>query len=220
VPWSTADEGPHATSEVEEWTFSFWAADGTLGATVLLRLLPSERRCWYWSALARRDAPFLHLADWDVPLPRPGAGLTIRSAGLWADHVCEAPFQQWTVANEAYAVALDDPDDALGRAYGVATPIALDVEWYATGPPSAVAGGYEQRGEVHGTIELEDGRLELDGLPGHRSHRWGDDLAPPTAEPALAHLGLRAPARLPDGSVADLVLTADGWRSRVPRSPA
>jgi hypothetical protein len=218
VHWPPADEGSHPTSAAEEWTFSFWAADGALGVIVLLRLLPETRRCWYWSALARRDAPLLHLVDWEVPLPRIGAGLAVRSAGLWADHVCEAPFQQWTVSNEAYAVALDDPDDALGRAYGVATPIALDVEWYATEPPSAVAGGYEQRGEVHGTIELGDGRLELDGLPGHRSHRWGDDLGPPAGDAVVAHLGLRAPARLPDGDVVDLVLTADGWRPRVPRS--
>ena len=55
-------------------------------------------------------------------------------------------------------------------------------------------------------IELGDGPLELDGLPAHRSHRWGDDLTMPSAAPAVAHLGLRAPARLPDGSVADLVL--------------
>ena len=151
------------------------------------------RRCWYWSALSRPGAPLLHLVDWEVPLPRPGAGLTVRSAGLWADHVCEAPFQQWTVANEAYAVALDDPEDALGRAYGVATPIALDVEWYAAGPASAVPGGYEQRGEVHGVVELGDGPLELDGLPAHRTHRWGDDLTMPSAAPAVAHLGLRAP---------------------------
>ena len=220
MKWSAADEGPHATNAVEEWTFTFWAGDGALGAIVLLRLLPVARRCWYWSALTRRDAPLLHLVDWDVPLPRPGAGLAVRSAGLWADHICESPFQQWTVANEAYAVALDDPEDALGRAYGVATPIALDVEWYAAGPASAVPGGYEQRGEVHGVIELGDGPLELDGLPGHRTHRWGDDLTMPSAAPAVAHLGLRAPARLPDGSVADLVLTADGWRARVPRSTA
>jgi hypothetical protein len=218
VNWSAADEGPHPTSSAEEWTFSFWAVDGALGVIVLLRLLPVARRSWYWSALVRRDAPLLHLTDWEAPLPRSGAGLAVRSSGLWADHICEAPFQQWTVANEAYAVALDDPDDALGRAYGVTAPIALDVEWYAAGPPSAVADGYEQQGEVHGTIELADGRLELDGLPAHRSHRWGDDLPVPPAEPVVAHLGLRAPARLPDGSVVDLVLTADGWRSRVPRS--
>ena len=121
----------------------------------------------------------------------------MRSSGLWADHICEAPFQQWTVANEAYAVALDDPDGALGRAYGVTAPIALDVEWYATGPPSALVDGYEQQGEVHGTIELGEGGLELDGLPAHRSHRWGDDLAVPPAEPAVAHLGRGLPPACP-----------------------
>ena len=44
--------------------------------------------------------------------------LLVKAHGLWAEHMCDAPMEQWTVANETYAAALDDPDDALGRAYG------------------------------------------------------------------------------------------------------
>ena len=80
--------------------------------------------------LARTGEPLLHVTDWEVPLP--AAGLALRSHGLWADHICEAPFEQWTVANETYAVALDDPADALDRAYGTAAALAFDVEWYAS----------------------------------------------------------------------------------------
>ena len=128
---------PHGAA-VEEWTFSFWTADGSAGGIVLLRLLPPARRCWYWAALARAGEP--------AP-PRGGLGGAVatgraRACGptaLWADHICEAPFEQWTVANETYAVALDDPADALGRAYGTAAPLAFDLEWYATGPPTPIA---------------------------------------------------------------------------------
>ena len=56
----------------------------------------------------------------------------VKAPGLWAEHTFDAPMQQWTVANETYATALDDPDDALGRAYGVPTAVAFDLEWYAT----------------------------------------------------------------------------------------
>ena len=216
-PWAAADELRHADAGAEEWTFSFWTADGSAGGLVLLRLLPAARTCWYWAALVRAGQPLLHVNDWEAPLPR--VGLAVRSEGLWADHVCEAPYEQWTVANETYAVALDDPADALGRAFGISAPMAFDLEWYAASAPTAVGDGYEQQGEVHGVVELGGGALELQAAPAHRTHRWADALAPWSPEPAMAHLGLRAVARVPDGTVVDLVLTADGWRSRVPRSP-
>jgi hypothetical protein len=200
---------------VEEWTFSFWTADGSAGGIVLLRLLPADRSAWYWSALARAGEPLLHVADWDVHAPK--TGLAIRSHALWADHICEAPFEQWTVANEAYAVALEDPEDALHRAYGSAAPIALDLEWYAGSRASRIEGGYEQEGEVHGQAELASGRLELDAAPARRTHRWAEALGPLPAEAAIAHLGPRAPVAFPDGSALDLVLTPDGWRRRVPK---
>jgi len=55
--------------------------------------------------------------------------LLVKGDGLWAEHTCDAPMEQWTVTNETYATALDDPDDALGRAYGEPTAVAFDIEW-------------------------------------------------------------------------------------------
>ena len=50
-PWAAADELRHADAGgAEEWTFSFWTADGSAGGLVLLRLLPAARTCWYWAA--------------------------------------------------------------------------------------------------------------------------------------------------------------------------
>jgi hypothetical protein len=215
APWSAADELRHSGAGAEEWTFSFWTLDGSAGGIVLLRLLPHDGVAWYWSALARSGELLLHVADWEVRAPK--AGLAIRSHGLWADHVCEAPFEQWTIGNEAYAVALDDPEDALRRAYGQAAPIALDLEWYSIAAAGSVEDGYEQRGEVHGVVELSSGRFELEAAAAWRTHRWAAALGPMPTEPAVAHLGPRAPVGFPDGSVLDLVLTPDGWRRRVPR---
>jgi len=225
---SAADEGRHPDAALEEWTFCFWTDDGSAGGLVFLRQVRAVRRTWYWSALVRAGEPLLHVSDWEAPLPAAGIGL--RSNALWADNICEAPFEQWTVANEAYAVALDDPADALDRAFGTSTPIAFDLEWYAAGPavdlvddvaadrsanPSGqFAAGYRQEGRVHGVVELAGGPLVLDDVPAHRTHRWGTTLAAPAFAPAVAHLGLRAPVRLPDGTELDLVLTPDGWRQR------
>jgi hypothetical protein len=208
------DELRHTAAPEEEWVFTAWAAQPAVGVISGYRIVGGSG--WYWAALARAGEPLLHVADWHVPLR--SDPLLVKGDGLWAEHTCDAPMEQWTVANETYAVALDDPADALGRGYGIPAAVAFDLEWYATTAPERLADGYRQPGEVHGVIELAHGRLDLAGAPADRAHRWADVLAPPVVEPGLAHVGLRAPAQLPDGALVDLVLTTDGWRARVPRS--
>jgi len=193
--------------------FEAWSPGATVGLITTLTLLHNQSRAWYWAALVRKGQPLLHLAVLDAGLPV--HGLMLRTTGLWAEHICEAPFEQWTVANEAHAVALDEPDDAAGRAYGVPAPMALDLEWYAAGPAIARTSGYEQHGEVHGVIELAGGHLDLVG-PSRRRHVWGDTWpSGPLAEPAsMRPDGLRAPVALdgPRGKwVLDRVLTSSGW---------
>jgi hypothetical protein len=200
---------PHPGVAVEEWVFTCWASDGSVGVVVGHRLL--GRRAWYWAAMARSGEPLLHVTEWEVPV-RPDP-LLVKAHGLWAEHVCDAPMEQWTVTNETYASALDDPAEALGRAYGTPTAISLDLEWYAIGAPRLRRDGYEQEGVVHGTVELAAGPLLLAEATGRRWHRWGDELTALELPDAYAHTGLRAPFAFPDGTRADWVLTPDGWRS-------
>jgi hypothetical protein len=205
------DERRHPDAPVEEWVFTCWSPDATVGIVSGYRIVGPSRG-WYWAALARAGKPLLHVAEWDVPLR--SDPLLVKAAGLWAEHICDDPLRQWTVGNETYAAALDDPDEGLGRAYGAPTAIAFDLEWYATAAPEPVASGYEQAGEVHGVVEFAaEPALHLDGVPAWRAHRWGLGLAPVRLPAALAHVGLRAGFAFPDGTVADWVLTAEGWRS-------
>lgn len=191
--------------------FEAWTPPADVGLVTALVLLPNQGRAWYWAMLVRAGHPLLHLAVLDAALPV--SGLMVRTTGLWADHICEAPFEQWTVANEAHVVALDDPDDATGRAYGVPEPLAFDVEWYAAGPAELGPNGYGQAGEVHGVVELAGSHLDLVG-PARRRHGWGGSwpVAPSVQRPRPP--GLRAPVALdgPGGPwVLDRVLTATGW---------
>jgi hypothetical protein len=146
-----ADEGRHPSGSgrwwQESWWFDVFAPDGSFGACTWLTLLPNQRRAWYWCALVRDGEPLLHAADLEVPWPN--TGLTVRSTSLWAEHLCEAPFAQWTVANETYAVALDDADEALDRLRPSGAHRG-DFEWYAVGEAAPTDNGYVQRGEVHG----------------------------------------------------------------------
>jgi hypothetical protein len=207
-----ADERRHVAAAQEEWVFTAWAAQPAVGVISGYRIVGAAG--WYWAALARAGEPLLHVADWHVPLR--SNPLLVKGDGLWAEHTCDAPMEQWTVANETYAAALDDPDDALGRAYGVPTALSWDLEWYATSQPTPIgAAGYEQAGVVHGEVEIGGARpLHLSETPAHRWHRWGARLEPVAIPEAFAHTGLRAPFAFPDGTVTDWVLTPDGWRHR------
>lgn len=215
--FSPVDEQRHLDAAVEEWWFSAWATDGAFGLLSWWRLVGDVG--WYWSALARRGEPLLHMTEWSVP--RRADPMIAKAPEMWAEIECVAAFDQWTVGNEMYAVALDDPNDALGRAHGHVTPVAMDLEWYAIAPAeplepaaSGAGRGYRQRGVLHGVVELPVDAMAITEVAADRWHRWGASLVDVPLAAATAHLGLRAPVRLPDGTTIDLVLTADGWRRR------
>lgn len=206
------DERPHPDCLIDEWVFATWTPDGSLGVLSGHRLLGAVS--WYWAAIVERGQPLHHLAEWEVVV-RQADPFIVKAPEMWAEHQLDAPMEQWSLGNEAYFVALDDPDAALDRAYGDPTPLACDLEWYATESASAIDGGYEQVGVVHGSIErLYRPNVELVEAPAHRWRRWGHELgaldlplAPAGAEP------LRAPFRFPDGAVVDWHLTPGGWRA-------
>jgi hypothetical protein len=219
-------DGRHHAAPVEEWVFAAWSADGRLGVISGHRLV--GRVAWYWASLVREGTRLYHVTDFHVPVR--ADPFVVKGEALWAEHHCDAEMEQWSIGNETYASGLDDADEALGRAYGDPTPIAFDLEWYATAPPTriepagdrvAVDAGYEQAGVVHGVIEiLGEPRLELVEVPGHRWHRWTTSTVGfgPLALPEVAaHTGVRSPFVFPDGSVSDLVLTPRGWGRRASR---
>jgi hypothetical protein len=213
MSWSPTDERPHADAAVDEWVFAAWAEDGTAGFISGHRLM--GRLAWYWSAVVELGRPLLHLTEWEVTVR--SDPFVVKAPEMWAEHHCVSPMRQWSVGNEAHAAALDDVEEAFDRGYGVPTPMASDVEWYAIGGSTAIDDGYEQVGVVHGEIELLDRpNIEFVESPAHRWRRWTDagELGHLVLDPVVAHTGLRAPFAFPDGVDIDWVLTSGGWRSR------
>ena len=211
-------DGRHTGAPIEEWVFAAWTPDARLGLISGHRIV--GRTAWYWAALARSGRPLLHVTDFDVPVR--SDPFIVKGEALWAEHHCDGEMQQWSIGNETYASAIDDPDEALGRGLGDPTPIAFDLEWYATGDATGIgpsASGYEQDGVVHGAIDIQgEPRLELVEVPAHRWHRWATvGLGPLELPEVIAHTGVRAPFAFPDDTVSDLVLTAGGWARRAPR---
>ena len=193
--------------------FATWTPDGSIGLVSGHRLLGAV--AWYWSAVVELGFPVLHLTEWEVKVR--SDPFIVKAPEMWAEHHCVSAMRQWSVGNEAHAAAIDEPDEALGRAYGIPTPMATDVEWYAIGGATPIEDGFEQIGVAHGEVELLDRpNIEFVEAPAHRWRRWtaADRLEPIRFEPVVAHTGLRAPFAFPDGTTSDLVLTPDGWRSR------
>lgn len=211
--WSPTDELPHDGATIDEWVFAAWSDDGSVGVVSGHRLLGAV--AWYWAAVVEDGQPLLHLAEWEVRVR--ADPFVVKAPEMWAEHHCVSPMRQWSIGNEAHAAALDDASEALGRGYGVPTPMASDLEWYAIGGATEIADGFEQIGVVHGEIELL-GRpnIEFVEAPAHRWRRWTDDatLDPIWLSTVVAHTGLRAPFAFPDGAISDWVLSSAGWRTR------
>jgi hypothetical protein len=179
-PLTGADEHAHppgADPDWEEsWSFDFVSADGRVGGYARLGLRPHEGRAWWWSAVVGTDLPFVLVREHEVDLPRPGT-FEIRAPGLWAEPVCETPFEHWGLGLEAFGVALDDPLDAYGDERGEPVPLGLDLEWEPYAAPAVwarVAGRtrYGQAGAVHGEVLVGRGRFPVAGA-GTTEHAWG-----------------------------------------------
>jgi hypothetical protein len=177
------DERPHRPTADrwwgESWTFAFATTGGDrgeLGGFVRLGLLPNQGTCWYWAWVVGPGRPPVAVVDDEVPLPR-SPSLELRSTGLWADHIVEEPFEHVSVGAEAFALELDDPEEAYGIPLGIPTPFGLDLGWETEGPRAPITGpdgieGYSLPCRVVGVVLVGDERIELDGF-GHRQHAWG-----------------------------------------------
>ena len=203
-------ERAHPDANCEEWTFSWWDEDQSIAGYTSYRLL-GQSDAWYCWGLWRPDAPLLHITEFEIP--RRSDPMIAKASALWAEYTCDSPFEQWSLGNETYAVELEDPQDALGLAYGNAVPIASDLEWYADGEIEFIVDGYQQSGVLLGAIETVGGTIEISEIRAARTHRWTAEATLPQAVSGkvVAHLGPRLPFKFPTGDVLDLVLTVDGW---------
>lgn len=172
----------------ESWSFDFCAPDAGLGGFVGLTLHPPPRTvAWYWAALVGTGRPYLLVRDLEIEPPRRSRSREVRADGLWADVNCETPFEHWSLGLEAFGVALDDPDEALGAERGDRTGLGLDLEWEAVAGVVGEEGDYDQPCDVHGEILVGAGSVvETIAFEGHgwRRHSWGG--APAGVAPAAA----------------------------------
>jgi len=93
--------------------FDFAAADASFGGSMRLARDITGGRAVYWACIVGDGRPLVTVRDDDVPLPR-GTVLEVRTSGLWSVIHTETPGAHWSVGLEAFALSLDDPNDAWG----------------------------------------------------------------------------------------------------------
>jgi hypothetical protein len=184
--------GPHAW---EVWSFDLIDPVGRVGFHLSLELCsaaaPGGGRAAVRAAVVGEERALVSLVADD--LPRPRIGLEVRGPGIWTSAECETPLDHWSLGLEAFAVTLDDPWDALGRALGDRTPLGVDLEWEASSSPVGLprpGDGYEVPSRVHGEVLVGPERLVLDGV-GSWAHWWGSAPAGPWSRHRVAGLPSR-----------------------------
>jgi len=146
----------------------WWGGSPVRGGTVRLAV-PDQGLAAFECGLLIGGRPVL-LADHSLALPR-GGGMELRGSGLWAEVIVEDPGEHLSVGLEAFAVAVDDPDDAwrggpdhLYR--GTRLPVGLDLGAERCGEPV----GADERGGVSsipcrvvGEVLVADRAYDVDG---------------------------------------------------------
>ena len=139
--------------------------------------IPPSGDLWYWAAFVGAGDRLVTLVDTDLPRPPRGPSIELRGEGIWADHICETPYEHWTVGLEAFAVELPAAD-GFGKLWGDRVPLGFDLEWELDGPVEATTGATGGAGEytilcrVDGEVLVADRRLSMAGHGWFR-HEWG-----------------------------------------------
>jgi hypothetical protein len=115
------------------------------------------------ASVARSGHDLVVLREPDAPRPR--AGLEVRASGLWADAIEEEPGERWTIGLEAFALAVEHPDDPVGHR----VPLGFDLEWERAGADAAD----RTPARVHGEVLVGQDALDLDTTGWWAS--WGAD---------------------------------------------
>jgi len=176
-----ADERPHTPSDqdewVEAWLFDAVHHDGSLAVSIEYLQWPQHGRVAFHASVIRPGMPLISLVELEAVAPK-APSLEVRAPGLWTDVGIQTAGDHMTVDIEAFAVALDDPDDVFAGAYGDRTALGCELEWETAAlgvrhpPLHADAGAYELPCIVHGELLIDELTIDVDGW-GWRSHRWG-----------------------------------------------
>ncbi len=135
----------------------------------------------------------------ETEIAAPMTSWELRGEGLWADHICEDPFEHWSYGLEAFALQLDDPAELLGKGYGDRVPLGWELEFERDAEPqiqgsSANEFGYSQTGVCHGVLLFKSREVEFEATA-LRQHWWSRPAPVEVLLPA-APSQTREPARI------------------------
>lgn len=128
----------------------------------------------------------------DIPF---GQGWELRTSGLWAEQVRERPFDHWSYGLEAFALAIDEPDELSGRGFGHRVPLGWELDFVADAKPETRAadgpGSFSQSGTIEGLILTGNGEQPINGRA--RRSYWAGSAPAHTDVGELEHRSRSVP---------------------------
>ncbi|MEM7274331.1 MAG: hypothetical protein AAF547_14705 [Actinomycetota bacterium] len=143
------------------------ADDGAVALAFEIAVHRRGRDRWgsFHCAVFRAGLDPVVIAENDMPVP--DDRWEFRTSGLWVEAVCETPLVHWSYGLEAFGLAIDEPEELLGRGYGDRVPVGWELEFEGT---AADFRDDRQAGRVHGILLFGDGEQPFAGVA--RRRRW------------------------------------------------
>ena len=157
----------------ESWYFDAISDDAAVGMYTRLGLYPNLGVSWLTAFVCGPGRPTVAVIDFQAPLPE-DEQLTLTTAHVRAEHVCEQPLQRFRVSLRGRGESYADPAALLRGESGEPVEVAFELCWETLGDPYAyrVTTRYEIPCRVSGSITVGDETIELHGV-GQRDHSWG-----------------------------------------------
>ncbi|MEM9565346.1 MAG: hypothetical protein AAGA93_22175 [Actinomycetota bacterium] len=156
---------------------------------IVSRLARIGDRAAFHTLVLRADELPLVLVEPEMPVTNPR--WEFRTSGLWVEAVCEQAGVHWSYGLEAFAVAIDEPEELLGRGYGHRTALGWELDFV-----------------VDVDHRTDDDRTGDDEC-GERGDEEGDDAG--LDEATTVEVG-RVEGLLLTGPGDETPVAGDGWR--------
>lgn len=145
------------------------SADGTAALAMEVGIHLRDAAHWgsFHCVVFRDGEDPVVIAENEMPVP--DRHWEFRTSGLWVDNICETPLVHWSYGLEAFALAIDDPIELLGRGYGDRVPLGWELDFESA--PEFYANG-RQAGQLNGELLFAGGAEPISG-PALRRHTWG-----------------------------------------------
>lgn len=162
------DVGRPHEGEADIIDVEYVAVDGSLAGLVRIDVRRESSR-FLAAVLRPGEKPVVVI---DHELPPATTAFQFRASGVWTEFICVTPLDHWTIALEAFGLALEVGEIATPESFGDRVAVGLDLDLdTADTPRSDGESSHVIPVRVHGEVLVADAAYEIEAI-GVRRRRW------------------------------------------------